>query len=159
MYSGKKVPFEQEKTIEIFIPTFTVKIQNIDSASGEFTVKSTCYYMKTRRFNQAVENYPQRTREEILKELGDPHVVSEETVVLQPNIINIFKSEFTDSFLEGKDDTSFERQWDYTIKTLELIEVPITEYRQVEKERTVTKERLETRYKKVPVFEYLLSEY
>lgn len=38
-------------------------------------------------------------------------------------------------------------------------ERPITKYRQVEEERTVTKERLETHYKKVPIFEYLRSRF
>ena len=35
----------------------------------------------------------------------------------------------------------------------------VTKYRQVEQQRTVTRERVETHYKKVPIFEYLLSRF
>lgn len=50
--------------------------------------------------------------------------------------------------------------YDVTPSTKEVEkERTVTEYRQVEKERTVTKEREETHYKKVPIFEYLLSKF
>jgi hypothetical protein len=38
-------------------------------------------------------------------------------------------------------------------------ERPVTKYRQVEKERPITKERTETHYKKIPIFEYILSRF
>lgn len=52
------------------------------------------------------------------------------------------------------------RQYDVTPGTKEVEKGrTVTEYREVAKKRTATREGTETHYKKVPIFEYLLSRF
>ncbi len=132
---------------------FSVTIQNIDSASGTFTIRFSIKVSGTTIDSGTIHLWSKQYSDE--KELD-----------LKPGETKTAKHHADYADLRGVDKScSYEVIPDTKLVEKERVVTKyrqvekkrtVTKYRQVEKERTVTKERPETHYKKVTLLDYLL---
>jgi hypothetical protein len=97
----QKVPFEQDKIIEYFNPVAVIELQNLDTVKGTFKAQFTWYWMMTIDYERYAGRYPERTKDEIIRELGtmgvvkiegDKRIYSEDQVELYPGTIGVVRS-------------------------------------------------------------------
>ena len=76
---------------------------------------------------------------------------------LEPGEIGTWEKYWTEIDLSPESNC----RWGYEVTGSKTVEKQrtATKYRQVQRERTVTRERTETHYKRVPIFQYLLSRF
>lgn len=126
------------------------KLMNRGEVAGHFAIRLVLYTIGKDKYLDLLWEYPNGFPEEVIKSNFQKRVIEE---VLYLKVKQ--KGEVAWSWGElGVDPAKIEYDGRWEILPEEVRRVkPV----QVEKERTVTKERPETRYKKVTVFKYILS--
>lgn len=147
--------------VEIFFPIGCVSLKNTDSAVGTVNFQFTFYQLIKMDVEVMERLYGHQPIEELVKTAGSKYN-GRARLTLEPSKTETIRYSFEGAIEDKLIWDYYLWDWEYTIteatKSVEM-ERTITKYRQVEKQRTVTKERTETHYKKVPIFEYLLSRF
>lgn len=138
-------------------PIACITLRNIDNVSGTFNIHFTFYAIEKTAKSIFEARYPELTKEEwkmlSRKYRGDVALNLEAGQVGTARYIA--KRQLTEHIFDDVDMDVDEWFWEHEVSPGTKT-VTKTEYRQVEKQRTVTKQHPETRYKRITLLDYLL---
>ena len=134
----------QDEVVEVSSPIGCVIVQNTDNVSGTFNVVFSFYAM-----DKAIADAHRDTFGHLDK--GDIRVLGEK--YMGNDSVNLESGKTGTAKYNAYEIDMDEDEWFWEY---EVTPGTKTEYKQVEKQRTVTKQRPEPRYKKVTLLDYLL---
>jgi len=125
------------------------KLMNRGEVAGHFTIRLILYTMEKDEYLDLVWEYPHGLPEEVIESKFEK-LVTEEVLYLEPREIGEVDWSWEELAIDPAR-IEYDGRWQILPD-----EVTRVESVQVEKQRTVTKQRPETRYKKVTLLDYLL---
>jgi hypothetical protein len=135
----------QDEIVEVSSPIGCVMVQNIANVSGTFNVGFSFYALDKFEAELFKEGRTESEFKEYMKIVGEKYNSNKN--------LNLESGEAGTAKYNAYDINMDEDEWFWEY---EVTPGTKTEYNQVEKQRTVTKQRSETCYKKVTLLDYLL---
>jgi len=129
------------------------KLMNRGEVAGHFTVRLVLYTIGEDKYLDLVWEYPQGFPEEVIESNFQKSVI-EEILYLKPKEEGEVQWSWEELGVDPAE-TEYDGRWEVLPEEVGG-EKTVIRYKQVQKQRTVTKQRPETRYKKVTLLDYLL---